>query len=514
MKKRKKEKMVTFPQKYLLIGLAILAISLTVGLALLNLGITGRVTQILSKQPELIVLSAETGSPLPVDKVIIDGQNFGPAPMGKIIIEGLSLGEHQLILIINGAKYSKSFTFEGEDISLYLPEPVTVKVAVWSKTTNVPIENVNVFLDEEGIVCTTNNQGICTFPASPEKHVIRLQGNGIFHEELVSISKDSNSFTFKVERELNVKVKVYDELTNEPLEDVSVYFDGLFKGKTSPDGSLLITKIKEGSHSIRVEYKQVSKDVTQVITFESNEVIIKIKAPRTITIELKDSETGKPIDFMKIFLEGISITYRSFLETDDDGRTLIPDVLPGTYQIRLEGVPTLVKPSKQIIIGADEFISVTVDMPNPRFQGSLNCNEKLGFFDVYGVCEVTVKNINYERGIVTQDTVVILLVYLQDENGNYVLVDKDLLDFEPILPGDSRPKTSTDLYGFQFGKQETVVAIIFEGWKYTPQSNEQIGEITLPISLVEQAINDGINYCKQNFGECVKVISGIIGTLV
>lgn len=150
------------------------------------------------KEPELIFLSIETYNPLSVEDVVIDNQEFGSAPEGKITIGGLQRGEHQIIVVINGFEYSRSFEFKGDDVSLSLPEPVTVKVAVWSKTTNLPISDINVFLDEEGNVCTTDDQGICSFMTLPEKYTVRLQGEGIFYEELKSISKDSNNFSYSM----------------------------------------------------------------------------------------------------------------------------------------------------------------------------------------------------------------------------------------------------------------------------------------------------------------------------
>lgn len=86
-----------------------------------------------------------------------------------------------------------------------------------------------------------------------------------------------------------------------------------------------------------------------------------------------------------------------------------------------------------------------------------------------------------------------------------------LLDFGPLAPGaTSPPEGALGLSEFALGKQEYVVAVVLDRWKYTPQNEEAIGEITVPLSIFEQwALK-----AKQYLQEHPEIIGKIAGFLL
>ncbi len=321
--------------------------------------------------------------------------------------------------------------------------------------------------------------------------------------------------------EVDYQVEVEDKITGNSLEDAEVYLDGKLAGKTSNEGLLIIEDVKLGKHNIRATFKGEESDVlTKEVTETENNVVINLISPRTITLELKDSETDKPVDNENVFLKSIDgkANFNPILTTDE-GKAQFSEVLPGDYVISIERFPN--KPADMVTISASDFIKAEVDMPNPRFRGSINCGAQkldLAKFDHYRECEITLKNENYERGMSSKDTTIVLYVYGRENDGDFIKVDEDILDFDEIKEGETKLNTTKKLYGFSSKHvEEKIVAAVYDGWKYLPEDTSQIGGVSISQSLKDKFITESVNWCANNIGECVegaKKVAGVIAAAV
>lgn len=552
-----------------------------------------------SSTAKSIDLIYEDGNPISAEKIILDGKDLGSVSTGRITIEGLNPGEHQITIVIDGLEYSKSFTYAGESISITISRPVKTNVVVWSKLGRT-LSDIKVYSDGE-LKCATDQDGTCSFMEKTGSHTFRLQGDGLFHQEIKEVTQTATSFTFNVERKFQIQVKandestgnpikdveisldgvvkgkasngeltirgagegshviraeykdisetlnievikdnqvfevlleipkaievkIVDELTNNPVKDGEIRLDGAYKGKTSASGTLEIKDVKEGTHTIDIEYKQISTNEAIDVTSDQRSFTVRIKAPRSVTLKLKDSETGKPIVGYSVLLKNSEI-YRSIDDTDDYGRVEIKDVLPGNYKLEVVNAPRDIHarsdPSKLITIGRGSSIDAEVDMPNPKFEGTINCEQKGCIFcDKYGVCDVKLTNVesSNENTIRSEHTLVFLFVFVEEEkgSGDYELktVGKHILDFGSLSPGESKTKTSENLNEFAWNKEEIVVAVIVEGWTYTPENQKNVGEVKVPTSQLEKLTERVISYCKQNPQVCAdvarKIIAGVM----
>ncbi len=312
--------------------------------------------------------------------------------------------------------------------------------------------------------------------------------------------------------EVDYRISVKDELTSKPLENAFVYLDGTFIGKTSKQGDIVLEKVKMGKHSLRADYKGESNILTEEVSNTNTYTTILINAPRTVTLELKDSETNRPINDVKVFLETTNgKAHYSPLSTDDEGKTQFNDILSGDYQVRIEEFPNA-KPSKLVKINENDFITVNLDMPNPKFEGSsIHCEETHYLIgDNYGICTVTLKN---NGNMESKATSVILNVYKYD-NGEYTKIDSNTLDFDNIPQGKSKSLSSVIFKTFSRSYEEYAVAVIYDGHKYTPEDKSQIGGVTMPQGLLDKFQTETVEWCSNDIQRCGETIAGVAKAVV
>jgi len=80
-------------------------------------------------------------------------------------------------------------TIPGTTVSTTTIFQDNVDVSVLNKNTQSSISNVDVYLDNLGIKCTTNQMGTCSFYATPENHLFKLRGEGIQFEEVRKVTE-------------------------------------------------------------------------------------------------------------------------------------------------------------------------------------------------------------------------------------------------------------------------------------------------------------------------------------
>ncbi len=575
--------------KFLVIGIvAIMFILVGAGIQINQTGF------LIGGQP-VLALSNEQGKEITPDRVTVDGKTL--EAKSKVTLSDLEVGEHDVVIVLRGVEYGQKINFDGKSVSLTVEEPIETSVFVVSSSNQAPQSGVSVYSDAS-FKCTTDNKGVCTFFEKPGKHSVKLQGSNYLKEELRTVAKDSNSFTFYTDEKVSVTAKVLDKETNQPVKDATIEVDGIVKGSTNYNGELTIPDLKLSQHSFSVSYKGLSEknvfdvnqngqviplymvtpktititvkdeldntlledvdvylqgewkgktntqgkleikdvsnkdyslnvkykgaDKTEVITVNQfqKEFTVLLKAPKSVIFTLTDTETNKPITFENVFLESTgSAAYSSTRETDDIGKVKIDDIFPGDYRVTLQAVESRVKPSKVINIGSSKEIVVSLDMPNPELIASgLSCTEWWATItDWHGKCSVTIKNTESERSIATKDTAVVILVYLEDDSGNAQLVNKDVINIGRLLPSQEKKVTTKELTGFQWGKKEKIVAVLVEGWKYVPEDQKLMGEVNMPVSVTERWLKDLgdalVDYCTGDIVQCGKTIADVIGII-
>lgn len=446
-----------------------------------------------------IILKDEQGNPITASKIILDGADLGSAT-GEITSEDLDVGEHTLIIFWNGAQYTKTFYFNGEEtiILIRLSSPVETRISVWNKNLNQPIADVVVYVDGE-VKGTTGTDGLVTVTLEPGSHTFRLLGSGVSHEGIRAVSSEASFVEFKVGRTSIVTVTVLDELTGFPVKGATVYIDAVCKGETSASGSLEISDVKDGSHEIEARYKGSSESKSVTVTQTTTSFSLSIPVPRTITLTVTDEETGLPADGIDIYVDDAKKG-----ATTQNGELVIEDILPGRHKVGLDvsGYTGMVE--RYIDVGMQENIPLTIDMPNPRFYAEMSVWESYGW-QVYGNVEVRLRNMGEVN---SQDTAVLILVYIPQDNPDAPVATR-LLEFGSLAPGATSPPERVEIPEFAMFKQEYVVAVVLDRCEYTPQNEEAIGEITVPPSIFEQWTLEAKQYLQEH-PEIIGKIAGFL----
>jgi len=320
-------------------------------------------------------LKYDGGKDVTPEKIFLDGQE--KQANNIIDISNLTKGNHSLIIIVNGVEFEKDFYFEGDGITIQVTKPIQTFISVFSKNTNEPIENANIYLDGEN-KCTTKSDGTCFFFAKPDNYTFRIQGEGIFLEEIKNISNALSSFTFKIERRVPISISVYDEITNAPLEGVNIFLDGSPKGKTDSTGKINVSTLEEGDYVLEAKAENASNSKTIQVSLQNKDFQIKLKVPKAITLTIIDQKTQFPVNgfYVELRNESTGETIKSLFPSGDDGKVKLKNILPGTYRLEVD-VPTDLykteyKPIQQInVSGTETNLKIEVEMPHPKFIGSL-----------------------------------------------------------------------------------------------------------------------------------------------
>jgi hypothetical protein len=449
-----------------------------------------------------LALAFENGEVVNPDRVLLDGNN-AQISEGKIDISELTKGSHTITISISGLEYAEDFYYEGEGVAITIKKPIETFVAVFSQELNQPISNVVIYSDGEN-KCTTGSDGTCSFFAKSDKHTIRLQGEGIFYEEIKTIASNSNSFTFKVSRTLFADIKVKDELTNNPIENVEIYLDGTYKGKTNSLGAFKITDIKEGSHSLEINYKTVSKSQNIQVSFTQTNFEVKIKAPRTVELMIKDKETGKAVKDVRTYLNGIEKGI-----TTQEGTLKLVDILPDNYRVTVDisGYGTL--DAGYMDITTQQQITTSVDMPNPILLPTATM-----VWNAWSTAvKCSIKALN-TGNIATKGPVALCLVY-EIVNNTPILKGSDSILFANIASNSESPYKETKEISVPWNPltKEDIVIIFFDTYDYLPSQQETL-TLQTSSSFASQVLQDVYNYCSASPEKCAEIAGTFVGSIL
>ena len=296
--------------------------------------------------------------------------------------------------------------------------------------------------------------------------------------------------------------------------------DGLFMGRTDSGGELLISSVEHERHFIQAVLGEAEAAVS-VHPNDVHEVRLVLDVPRRLNLKVVDQETGKPVvGYDVTLLDSLNprFLWRSSFETNDRGETVVEGLVPGRYNVKLEGAPGTVKPASVLEVSStlpiEKSQEFQVDMPNPVFRGSISCNQHVdgifGIGDRYGVCKVTVTNLLTPKAIASKGTQIHLRVWVRDQYAG----DHMLEDSFSLQPGETKKFESERMYEFAMNGSEAVVATIRDGWTYTPQNLKKIGTSNVPTGIFDEAITRAVSECGRDLPGCAGRIVGFLGTVI
>lgn len=117
-----------------------------------------------------------------------------------------------------------------------------------------------------------------------------------------------------------------------PIASASIYFDGAYVGLTDSAGSITITDVTAGSHTIRAEKADYSPDEKTISVPETTSVTLTLTpiAPPTYTVSVHVEGSG-PIAGASVYFD-----YSYFGSTDSAGNISIGEVTEGWHNIWAE----------------------------------------------------------------------------------------------------------------------------------------------------------------------------------
>lgn len=222
-----------------------------------------------------------------------------------------------------------------------------------------------------------------------------------------------------------------------------------------------------------------------------------------MTLQVTDTETGRFVDDTHVYIDDV------YVGTTAQGGEL--DVHHLEYE--RHRVSVLVpyyeqcKVDKYVDVTGNVTVPVSINMPNPIFQISLEVSAHYELFNEYGSVQVTLANVGE---VVSQDTIVLILVYLEDDMTTPIA--SRIIDFGNVAAG-AQPITKeiTPIDEFVWLKVEYVAAVVIDRWKYTPQNEQVVAEVQVPIGLEERIILDAYTYIEQHpevIGAIARIILG------
>jgi hypothetical protein len=217
----------------------------------------------------------------------------------------------------------------------------------------------------------------------------------------------------------------------------------------------------------------------------------------SISLTLTDSDTQKPIgkvngEYVRVLLGGVDAGY-----LNDNGALEIDGVPEGSQELTLI-IPHYGQKRQDLEVKSNENtpIKTVIDMPNPIFDVTVNCTTGW-LFEQYG--EITVSLTN--RGDIASDnTRVLILVY--NEHDPSTPEATHTFAFPSLVPEKDGGKSYTSetwrCNDFRYSSKEIIVAIVLEGWGYTPQNKQAVNDASVPTSLFTQISDSIAKYLSDN----------------
>jgi hypothetical protein len=271
----------------------------------------------------------------------------------------------------------------------------------------------------------------------------------------------------------------------------------------------------------------------------------------SIIITLVDKETGKRIgrvgySYTKVFVDDLDYGFLT-----DEGELKISGLSPGEHKLTLN-IPYYGNYTKYVSVGMLQTVNATivVDMPNPVFEVAIRVDQ--AWHREKGKVYVTITNVGNMPSVNTK-----VLIFILREDSPTTPVDSTIQDvgelspisgsstttlqshfysdktaiyevasnihpylwqIRPINPPEIIPKiippsTKTivwETWAFEPGKWEIVAVAILDGWPFTPQNRQVVGQTSIPVDDQEAIISSLLGWIERNLGKILDTIVGFV----
>ena len=195
------------------------------------------------------------------------------------------------------------------------------------------------------------------------------------------------SLVFENDSKVKVQLKKVDEAGNPLAGAIFVILrDGQLIGteETKEDGTITVPNVSEGYYEFREVSAPAGFDCNRTpvgvhvnaedLQGEQTIVVEKVNHhKRTLTIQKRDAESGKPVAGTSFHIRGVNLAYENDAVTGADGKVVLPEMPSGCYEITETAVPSPyildTNNRKTVWIDATSDQDVTVDFVNSTKPG-------------------------------------------------------------------------------------------------------------------------------------------------
>ena len=235
-------------------------------------------------------------------------------------------GYHTLVVRYSG--YG-DWPWEGDvakDISLDVRlTPILYTVIVHVEGSG-PIPGAEVLLDGVSVGLTGADGTLTIAEVTAGPHTIEAHKEGYSPDSATISVPETTSVTLTLTR---LVYTVVVTVTGSQIVGASIYLDDIYVGATDATGTLTITEVTAGSHTIRAHKDGYEDDSATISVPETTSVTLTLTpiAPPTYTISVHVEGSG-PIAGARVYIDGVYVG-----ETDSAGNVTIVGVTAGTHTI-------------------------------------------------------------------------------------------------------------------------------------------------------------------------------------
>ena len=464
-----------------------------------------------------IVLS-KGGEYLSDVNVYCDNASFGVTDDSGAFEFLVKKGNHTILLKGPGIYEEGLFDLAQAYTSLKfnLERKYSIRVSVTDSSSGDTVTDARIYLDEQ-VQNKTTLDGLILPGVAEGTHDIEASYGGVSVRRSIVVAKEDQAVELSIKKPKNISLKIVDRLSGDPVSGVHISLDGEGIGLTAPDGMIILDSAYAGEYDLGISYLDVTTSRSIDLSDDKDVFTVKIDTLVDVSIVVHDSGTGKAVSGWDVFLGKSGLTLRG-TTTDSDGKSAIKRVIPGSYVIKLYDPLTGVNASYagDVTIIDGRALSVELDMPDPRYSGAVVCSE-YGVYNKMGRCEVSVKNVEYERSVPSYDADVFLFVFTESNASGadrFTLAGKHLKSFSILSAGEVFSWVFDPLKEFEADKKEVVVALILSDWDYSPQNEGSVGGDKVSAYDLSDFVRRIKDYCSDESSECRQVLEKkIVGAL-
>jgi hypothetical protein len=225
-----------------------------------------------------------------------------------------------------------------------------------------------------------------------------------------------------------------------------------------------------------------------------NEIYVRKTDPLSpdvsLILTIRDSGTSRLVEGVTVYIDGKKVD-----STTQQGTVMLDTVSIGQHKVSITYETFGEIEVAYISVNANTHdLSLDVDMPNPDFQVTAGVSTTLGLGGEYGHVNIELANTGE---IASQDTIALVFVYL--ENDASTPIATDIVNFGNVAAGAVPiSKEAREFSEFVWGTGERVAVAIVDRWEYTPQNNDILAQVQVPVDFSYQVAQYIVTYVQEH----------------